>query len=156
MRRLILASALLLAVPGATVATVAAQGSSSSPDRVAKAAAAPKRTAANTRLLCGKSGQTEREAKRRPSVCSTLGPKDSFAEAVNLKNLKWKHWGASTATATGTEVGFREDESNISVKVTVSAPKANTCDPRGFSYTRLKSTSKYGTTTQTLPAVCFD
>lgn len=112
------------------------------------------RSSANTFLLCLPSGESSRVTKRKPSSCTTLGPDDSFAGALNLAKLKWKGWGKATATATGIERGFRSPASNIKVRVTASRPRANDCG--GYTYTRIKSTSRYGTTKQSLPATCSD
>ena len=149
-RPIVVVLASLAIVPVGAGVAVAGGPAAASSVGVAKAT----QSAGNSKILCLPSGSSKRKGKVAPTACTTLGPKDSFAEALSLKNLKWSGWGKSKATATGIEVGFKEPASKISVKVTVSAPKANNCG--GFSYTKISSTSKYGTTTQKLPAKCSD
>ena len=146
MKRFVLSVAVLLSL-GATEASSASQPIVATP-LVARAPAAGK-----TSILClPSSDATARVAKVRPSSCNTLGAQDAFADASNLAKLKWKRWGKSTATATGIERGFHKPASKIKVTVTASRLRDNDCG--GWSYTRLKVKSKFGTLTQTLPNVC--
>lgn len=150
-RLVVLTASFALCVPA--VASVAVAGATPSSGATPAALAAKSgRTAANTSILCLPKGATNRVAKRKPTSCTTLGPKDSFASAANLSKLTWKSWGQATATATGVELGFHEPPENLKATVTVSAPKANDCG--GYSYTKLKVKTKAGTLKQTLPAKC--
>jgi hypothetical protein len=87
-------------------------------------------------------------AKSKPSSCSTLGPNDSFASAVNLRSLRWTRWGASVATARGVDIGFHSDGERVPVRVTVSKPRVSACGDR--IYTKIVVRSQHGTVQQTL------
>lgn len=53
-------------------------------------------------LLCRQTMDDDtRELRSRPRDCNTLGYQDSFAEAVNLKELTWSSWGGPEARARG-------------------------------------------------------
>jgi hypothetical protein len=54
-----------------------------------------------TTLFCGKWAGDEPLEQIQPRQCSTIGPNDSMADGLVYKRLRWRHWGASTATAKG-------------------------------------------------------
>ncbi len=87
----------------------------------------------------------------RPARCTVFGPGGSFGAGVSLTGLRWRHWGSSAASATGIEIGFRQEPAHIRVRVSAWRIRR---DCRGHRvYTRLKAASRYGTTV-TRPATC--
>jgi hypothetical protein len=126
----------LLSVPGG------AQGDSPQGPAAGAAKAKP------TRVSCSNKGGTKYILSRKPARCDIFGPNGSFGGGVALKSLKWKHWGRKTATATGIECGFKADCVNVSVKV--KAYRLRKCGSKR-SYTRVKTTSKFGSTTARPP-----
>lgn len=146
MKRSVLCVAALLSLVAPAIASASAEPIAATPLSAAPAAG-------KYSILCLPSNDaSERVAKVRPSSCNTLGAHDAFASATNLAKLKWKKWGKSAATATGIEKGFHSPASKIKVTVTASRPRDNDCG--GWSYTKLKVKSKFGTLTQSLPNVC--
>jgi hypothetical protein len=83
-----------------------------------------------------------------------LPPSASFADGVNLKNLRWQHRGKSTATATGSELGFHLPASNIRVTVTAYRLRGDECGNGIRIYTRLRVKSRYGTTVVKVQPCC--
>jgi hypothetical protein len=130
MRKLVLA-----AVAAALVLAPIASGASAS-------------RAKPTRVSCSNKAGTKYLLKRKPSRCDIFGPGGSFGGGVALKGLKWKHWGRKTATATGVECGFKAECEDIAVKV--KAYRLRKCGGK-VSYTRVKATSKIGSTTARPP-----
>jgi len=99
-------------------------------------------------LLCLTTGGTATTPKVRPHRCAHFGPGGSFGGGVNLVSLHWSHWGSSTTSGTGIERGFHLPLSNIPVSVSAYR-RRNGCRVRGRRlrvYTRLRTTSVYGTT----------
>ena len=79
----------------------------------------------------------------RPRSCAHFGPGGSFGGGVNLARLQWRGWGAPTARARGIEKGFHLPFSRIRVRV--DAYRLRSCR-RARAYTRLRATSRFGTT----------
>lgn len=100
------------------------------------------------RLNCINKGGTSYVFKKRPKTCGVFGPGGTFGGGVDLRQLKWKGWGTRTARATGIECGFRQDCTAVAVKV--RAFRLRTCGGKRV-YTRLRATSKFGTTTAPAP-----
>lgn len=107
-----------------------------------------------TYLLCLPRGATRREVRSKPRSCTTLGPEDSFAESVALAGLRWRGWGDRVARARGIERGFHLPRTRIPVRVSVWRLRKVCGGDR--LYTRLRATSRYGSTTVRLPARCGD
>lgn len=78
-----------------------------------------------------------------PRRCTVLPPSASFSEGVNLAELSWSGWGGATATARGFELGFHLPLSHIPVAVRADLRTVTRC---GVVYSRLRVTSRYGTT----------
>lgn len=105
-------------------------------------------------VLCRAGGRDFRRTVEKPKRCDTLGPRESYSQAVNLAGLSWHNWGKSEATASGVERGYHLPFSNI--KVSVRAYRRHLGDCGDYIYTRLKATSRYGTTVVKFPALCGD
>ena len=71
-------------------------------------------------LLCANPRATARHRAFKPRTCNTLGPKQPFADAVNLAKLRWSGWGKATATARGVDRGFRKKAKAVAVTVRAS------------------------------------
>jgi hypothetical protein len=109
---------------------------------------------ARTLILCKASGTFKRVGRVHPRTCTTLGPLDSFCCAFNLRKLRWKHWGQSTATARGIERGFHLPLANTKVRVRAFRRRRAPCGD--LVYTRVRATSRHGSFTQRFPRVCRD
>jgi hypothetical protein len=109
---------------------------------------------AKTYVLCRVQDEDTRVPREKPKTCTTLGPRDSFAEALNLASLSWKNWGKSEATAHGIERGFHLPLQHV--KVTVRAYRKRLGDCGDYIYTRVRARSKFGQTVAKLPARCGD
>ncbi|MGE5636992.1 MAG: hypothetical protein ACM3UV_08655 [Nocardioidaceae bacterium] len=118
---------------------------------VAALAATPSTASARqSYIICHKPALKPTWAFRvKPARCTSLGPRDPFGLAVNLVQLHWKGWGRRSATFTGYEQGFHLPASHIRVHGSVFRPRIW----RGRRiYTRLRATSRYGTSTVVLDA----
>jgi hypothetical protein len=93
-------------------------------------------------LLCANARATARHRAFRPRTCNTLGPRQPFADAVNLAKLRWRGWGKATATAHGVDRGFRKNDRDVAVTVRASG-RAVGCHG-DWVYTRLRVHSRYG------------
>jgi hypothetical protein len=101
------------------------------------------------RLYCLDSAGSKYVAKRAPSRCAAFGPGGSFGGGVNLASLRWSGWGRATAKATGIERGFHLPYART--RVSVRAYRlVRGCGGRRV-YSRLKASSRHGTTTVRLP-----
>jgi hypothetical protein len=109
---------------------------------------------ARTLILCKASGTFNRVGRVHPRTCTTLGPRDAFCCAFNLRKLRWSHWGHSTATARGVERGFHLPLANIKVRVRAFRRRRAPCGD--WVYTRVKATSRQGSFAQKFPRVCGD
>ncbi len=99
-------------------------------------------------VLCLTTSGRATTPKVRPHRCAHFGPGGSFGGGVNLVSLRWSRWGSSTTSATGIERGFHLPFSNIAVRVSAYR-RRNGCRWHGHRlrvYTRLRTTSIYGTT----------
>jgi hypothetical protein len=129
-KRLILISALaVLALPAAA----------SSAPRAPRASAS-----ARTYIHCLNSAGTKYLRHRKPKKCAHFGPGGINAGGVNLTNINWKSWTGSQAKGSATELGFHMPYSHI--HATIRAYRVRVVHGRHV-YTRLRSHSKYGTTT---------
>ena len=105
-----------------------------------------------TYLLCANARATARHRAFKPRTCNTLGPRQPFADAVNLAKLRWSGWGKATATARGVDRGFRKKDKDVAVTVRASG-RAVGC--RGdWVYTRLRVHSRYGNDYVRQPTGC--
>lgn len=112
----------------------------------ALAAAGAPAAQGKTGIFCAKkAGSNERTLRSKPSTCITLGPQDSFSEAVWLFGARWSRWGKATAYGRGFERGFREQAQRIPVKL--RAYRRQRCAPGIYVYARLRARSKFGVTT---------
>jgi hypothetical protein len=83
--------------------------------------------------------------KQHPLHCTVLPPTAAFAQGVNLKSLDWKHWGSDHATLKGIELGFHLPPERIKVHGSAYRPRPSPCGGQ-MVYTRVKVTSRFGTT----------
>ena len=84
---------------------------------------------------------------RRPRSCSTLSPSASFAEGVNLTNLRWRRWGSSIATARGLSRGFKYQPNSRRLpryRATVRVSRPVESDGVRW-YTRISVKTRFGT-----------
>lgn len=102
------------------------------------------RPAALTYVHCLTRTGSYYQARSRPSACTHFGPGGTFGRGVNLVGLTWSSWGGAVARGTGRERGFHLPYSNIPATVTAYAPAVGCAGRR--VYTRLKATTRYGTT----------
>jgi hypothetical protein len=107
-----------------------------------------------TFVLCRAGGRDFRRTAQKPKRCDTLGPRESFSQAVNLAGLSWQNWGHKEAKASGVDRGYRLPFTNIKVSVRAYRRKLGDCGD--YIYTRLNVTSRYGTTIVKFPALCGD
>jgi hypothetical protein len=105
-----------------------------------------------TYLLCANARATARHRAFAPRACNTLGPRQPFADAVNLAKLRWNRWGRATATARGVDRGFRKDDKAVAVTVRASR-RAVGCHG-DWVYTRLRVHSRYGNDYVRQPTAC--
>ena len=82
--------------------------------------------------------------KRRPVRCAHFGPGGSFGGGVNLRDIHWSSYTGSEARGTATECGFHLPCANV--RVTIRAYRVRVACRRHV-YTRLRATSRHGTTT---------
>jgi hypothetical protein len=110
------------------------------------AAPAPPQAEASARtyIHCLNSAGTKYLRHRKPAKCAHFGPGGINAGGVNLTDIKWSKWSGREAKGTGTELGFHMPYSHI--PVTLRAYRVRVVHRRHV-YTRLRSHSKYGTTT---------
>jgi hypothetical protein len=108
--------------------------------RVVKSSSA----AAAVRILCLNKAGSAYVKRAHPSKCAAFGPGGSFGGGVNLRGLKWHAWGHSTARASGIEGGFHLPLEHTPVKVKAYRIVSGSC---GRVYSRLRATSKHGSTT---------
>jgi hypothetical protein len=81
--------------------------------------------------------------KRRPPRCAHFGPGGTFGGGVNLKDIRWISYTGRQASGTATECGFHLPCANV--PVSVRAYRVRVACGRHV-YTRLRATSRYGTT----------
>jgi len=94
---------------------------------------------ASTGLLCRLPGANDvRALKVKPTVCSTLGPRDSYATAVQLRDLSWRNWGRSSATATGIVRSWKNYGTLTSPALVRAWRPRRFCGGRRFVYTRMQ------------------
>ena len=101
-----------------------------------------------TRIMCLNGDGDEYVPRRKPRTCAVLGSGGSFGGGVNLHRLRWRAWAEGTARARGREFGFHLPHSNIIVRVRAYRLR-RACGRR--VYTRLKATSRFGTTVVSVP-----
>jgi hypothetical protein len=98
--------------------------------------------AARVGIVCNDKPRTV--VRTAPRKCTVLPPRASFAEGANLAGIRWRSWGGISATATGFELGFHLPLSHEPVAIV--AYQVRRC-PSGVNvYTRLRVSSRYGTT----------
>ena len=85
----------------------------------------------------------KRVVRVAPSKCDVLPAAASFAEGLALVGLRWRGWGGSSVTGTGFETGFHLPLSHIPVAVV--AYQRVRCSNGAQLYTRVRSSSSYGT-----------
>jgi hypothetical protein len=96
-----------------------------------------------TYINCLNTAGTRYVRKRKPAECAHFGPGGSFGGGVNLKKIHWSSYTGSEARGTATECGFRQDCENV--RVTIRAYRVRVACRRHV-YTRLRATSRHGTT----------
>jgi hypothetical protein len=101
-------------------------------------------------IICWRRGRTP-ELRRHPARCISFY--GGNATSVNLVELRWRGWGRPIARARGIERGFHLPFAHIPVRVTVY--RRRLCPTGDLVYTRLRATSRFGTTVVHLrPADC--
>jgi hypothetical protein len=103
-----------------------------------------------TTLFCGKWAGDAPVEQIKPQQCSTIGPDDSLAEGLVLKRLRWRHWGAATATAQG----IIQPKTNDTIVVHATAYGRRKVCGSHYRYTRLRTTTQYGTSVKSFSARC--
>ena len=100
--------------------------------------------AAYTYIHCLNDGGSRYVRRRRPAACAHYGPGGSFGGGVNLTHIHWSSYTGREARGKATECGFHLPCANI--KASIRAYRVRVVRGRHV-YTRLRATSKYGTTT---------
>ncbi len=80
--------------------------------------------------------------KGRPGFCDTLRPTQSLAESIGLHGLRWSGWGQTAANATA-KTRVKTYELWLKVRVRAYGRVWADC-VGGYVYTRLKTTTRYG------------
>lgn len=122
------------------------------PEPEPKPAAKPAPLLAKVLCLPTKSRTYVRHPQSRPRHCDTLGLADALCCAFNLVNISWKHWGQATAFAFAIDKGYHLPFSHIPVHVT--AYRLRKACAGVAVYTRIRSTSRYGSFTQKVEPDC--
>jgi hypothetical protein len=94
-------------------------------------------------ISCANRGATRYRRVYRPERCTHFGRGDANAGGVNLAGLRWSSWNGDVARGRGIERGFHRPYSRIRVRV--RAYRVRTACGRRV-YTRLRATSRHGTT----------
>lgn len=95
---------------------------------------------AETYLVCNHGA--DMTALVKPGFCNTVQPRQSLAESITLHQLRWNHWGRSSATA---HARTRVKTYDPWDRVLVRAYRRVWSDcTGGWVYTRLRTTTKYG------------
>jgi hypothetical protein len=100
-------------------------------------------------VLCLNSSGLRTVPRFEPVRCADVGNGGGFSGGVNLRDLTWDGWGASTATADGTECGFHGSCEDLAAHVRAYRRRTG-CRYRGrrlHVYTRLRATTEEGSTT---------
>jgi hypothetical protein len=108
--------------------------------------------ARRTYVWCLPRDAVDRAQRSRPRRCTTLGRYDSFAEAANLAELRWRRWGRRVATARGIERGFHRPLARIPVRVRAYRRRVGCAGD--YVYTRMRVTSRYGRLLVRFPRHC--
>jgi endonuclease YncB( thermonuclease family) len=87
--------------------------------------------------------------KASPENCAAYGPGGTFAGGVNLKNLRWRSWGGSSAKARGKECGFHLPCADFRARVRAYRARANCTG--GKAFTRLRAKTRFGRSVVRLP-----
>src|SRR4051794_28258976 len=89
---------------------------------------------AKYRIACNRTtGDNEEVVPRRaPRRCLILD--GSFAESVNLADIRWRGWGGSTAKASGVELGFHVPYAHIPVRIKAWRPRRDQCGSNAMLY----------------------
>ncbi|MGX6449156.1 hypothetical protein ACVU7I_13980, partial [Patulibacter sp. S7RM1-6] len=118
--------------------------------------APPAAAAATPTLTCWKPTRqtadggfvTPRRVVRRPRTCSTLGPTDPFAAAVDLHRLRWSSYGARRARARGSVLSWHLDRDGHRSRVPATVVASGVSTGRGRRwFSRLRVTTRYGSST---------
>ena len=109
---------------------------------------------ARTFILCRAKGLDFRQPLAKPKSCDTLGPRDSFSEAVNLRKLSWRNWGKSEARGTGVSLGYHLPFGDAKVSLHVYRRRLGECGD--YIYTRLRESWGSGSRVIKFPALCGD
>jgi hypothetical protein len=89
----------------------------------------------------------QRLVERHPAICSLGGPYVDEAHNAELRDLKWRSWGDTTATASGGSVelgALSPGETRKTLTATVVASVIRTSGGRSW-YSRLSVTTSIGT-----------
>jgi hypothetical protein len=90
--------------------------------------------------------RTKRLVRRRPRTCSTLFPGASFSEGSDLRSLRWKRWGSSTAIAIGVLRPWHGNSDGSFDRIRARVVLSGAVESNGKRwYTRMKITTRYGT-----------
>lgn len=105
--------------------------------------ATPTVSARTTYLPCSTSkGVRYLVLQTRPTRCLTLSPRASLAEAADLVDVRWRHWGSATATAHATSLSFHLPVARTAVTITASGWEYDDQGRRYYGHLRLRS--RYG------------
>ena len=99
---------------------------------------------AKTETILGCGYESDFSSSQKPRSCFLAWPNLSNAEAAYPRNIKWKHWGHATATATARH---RVKLYDPWTPITLKAFRRKPCGPGLFVYTRVQV--KFPTTTHT-------
>lgn len=100
--------------------------------------------AKHTNILCLNTAGTRYVVRYRPRSCTVLGPHGAFAGGVDLKRIRWRSWNEPAVRGRARECGFHVPCDNVRVRIRAYR-RRHACGR--VVYTRLRATSKFGTTT---------
>jgi hypothetical protein len=100
-------------------------------------------------IICWRRGRTP-ELRPHPARCISFY--GGFVTSVNLVDLRWRGWGQPVARARGVDRGFHLPFAHIRVRVTVY--RRRHCPSGDLIYTRLRATSRSGSTVVRYPQNC--
>jgi hypothetical protein len=126
------ASRIIVAIPiAATIALCIATSASAKSSRVL--------------IVCNDPPGVAGIVRTTPSKCAVLPPRASFAEGANLRGLRWRSWGGTSAVGTGYEAGLHLPLAHI--PAAVLAFGLVRCADGDFFYSRVRVTTTFGSTT---------
>jgi len=132
---------LVVAIACVPAVLVAGAGADQAGPRVGAAAK-------HTNVLCLNGAGSAYVVRYRPGNCAVYGPGGSFGGGVNLRRIHWRSWDEPSVRGRARDCGFHLPCADIAVRIRAYR-RRHACGRVVF--TRLKATSRFGTTIVRLP-----